>query len=668
MTIKMRSLYTSIITIACFSSSISFSTEIPTIPDAKFVVPEKREFQLNKSISPCNNFFEYVCSNEIKGFQLPESKNRYIFSINDASERIKKQRFEYINSLLNESALSAQNKMIKNYYSSCMNEKSRKTEELLLIEEYKKEIVNLSKQELLEKFAQESLTGNSNLISINEFNNRNNPKIKDILFYYHLRFGSKDYYSDKNLMKDYQDLMIQFFDLISMSSLKNETSFLINFEKSIAKVYPSKAEFRNIFTSNISIKREKLLSNYPNLYFKTMLNKIPNNINVNLVTKDVIKQINVLFQKASLKELQALAIWNRFSMQDIKYSYPDLYIKNKDFQNKYFGSSKIEESLELQCTVDTSQTLERNLDIEVLNKYYKNFPENRVKSIVHQIQKTTLENVEKNTWLSKEAKSKAELKIKKIRFQLVKPDNLEDWDLIETTELNPNSFIKNKRKIADNDFNKMLKEIKLPVNDLKWQMSPLTVNAYYNPTANQFVMPLGILQAPFFDETKSDIINFGSVGMVVAHEIGHSIDDQGSKYDELGKLNPWMNKEDLKIFNKKTFKIINLFAKDGIDGKLTLGENIADFVGVKNAFQSAFPNKTSENIEEQKEFFIQFARVWCGVLQPKIREYFIKNDPHSPIDLRVNNQMKLSEKFEETFSCKKGDPMTLPNEERISLW
>ncbi|KAB8036905.1 hypothetical protein GCL60_13760 [Silvanigrella paludirubra] len=668
MTIKMRSLYTSIITIACFSSSISFSSEIPTIPDAKFVVPEKREFQLNKSISPCNNFFEYVCSNEIKDFKLPESKNRYIFSINDASERIKKQRFEYINSLLNESNLSAQNKMIKNYYSSCMNEKSRKTEELLLIEEYKKEIVNLSKQELLEKFAQESLTGNSNLISINEFNNRNNPKIKDILFYYHLRLGSKDYYSDENLMKDYHDLMIQFFDLISMSSLKNETSFLIDFEKSIAKVYPSKAEFRNIFTSNISIKREKLLSNYPNLYFKTMLNKIPNNINVNLVTKDVIKQINVLFQKVSIKELQALAIWNRFSMQDIKYSYPEFYIKNKDFQNKYFGSSKIEESLELQCTVDTSQILERNLDIEVLNKYYKNFPENRVKSIVHQIQKTTLENVEKNTWLSKEAKSKAELKIKKIRFQLVKPDNLEDWDLIETTELNPDSFIKNKRKIADNDFNKMLKEIKLPVNDLKWQMSPLTVNAYYNPTANQFVMPLGILQAPFFDETKSDIINFGSVGMVVAHEIGHSIDDQGSKYDELGKLNPWMNKEDLKLFNKKTFKIINLFAKDGIDGKLTLGENIADFVGVKNAFQSAFPNKTSENKEEQKEFFIQFAKVWCGVLQPKVREYFIKNDPHSPIDLRVNNQMKLSEKFEETFSCKKGDPMTLPNEERISLW
>ncbi|MBX9837820.1 MAG: M13 family metallopeptidase, partial [Silvanigrellaceae bacterium] len=590
------------------------------------------------------------------------------FSFNDASERIKKQRFDYINSLLNDSNLSSQNAMIKNYYSSCMNEKSRKSEELLLIDEYKKEILNLSKEKLLEKFALESLTGNSNLISINEFNNRNNPKIKDILFYYNLRFGSKDYYFDDNLMKDYQDNMKQFFDLISMPELKNNTSFIINYEKSIAKVYPSKAEFRTIFTSDNSIKKEKLLSEYPNLYFKTMLSKIPKNINLNLVTNDVVKQINLSFQKASLKELQALAIWNRFSMQDIKYSYPDLYKKDKDFHNKYFGSSKIEESLELQCTVDTGLILERNLDIEVLNKYYKNFPEQRVKSIVHQIQKTTLENVEKNTWLSKEAKLKAELKIKKIRFQLVKPDNIEDWDLIDITELKPDTFIKNKRKIANNEFNKMLKEIELPVNDLKWQMSPLTVNAYYNPTANQFVMPLGILQAPFFDETKSDIINFGSVGMVVAHEIGHSIDDQGSKYDELGKLNPWMNKEDLKIFNKKTFKIINLFTKDGVDGKLTLGENIADFVGVKNAFQSAFPNKKSENIEEQKEFFIQFAKVWCGVLQPKVREYFIKNDPHSPIDLRVNNQMKLTEKFEETFSCKKGDPMTLPNEERITLW
>ena len=668
MSTYIKSLFSSVFITSFLLNQDSFAKDIPTIPDEKFIVPEKREFQLNKNILACDNFYEYVCSNEISNFKLPESKSRYIFSFNDASERIKKQRFDYIKYLLSSTNLSDQNKMIKNYYSSCIDEKSRKTEELSFISEYKKEILRLSKEDILQKFATDSLSGNEILVNIVEANNIKDPKIKDILFYYPLRFRNRDYYFDENLMKDYQELMKDFFNVISLSEMKKNSEFLINFEKSIAKVYPSKAELRVIATSDNSIKRDYLISSYPNIYFKNMLDKIPKKVNVNLITKDVFKQLNSNLKNASLAELQALAIWFRFSMNDIKYSYPDLYEKGKNFNNKYFGTSKIEESIEYQCTQDTASSLERNLDIEVLNKYYKNFPEQRVKNIVQQIQKTTLENVQKNKWLSKAAKTKAELKISKIRFQLVKPDKIEDWDLKDVLELKPNSYLKNERAIAKNDFKKMLREIEIPVNDLKWEMSPLTANAYYNATANQFVMPLGILQAPFFDENKSDIVNYGSVGMVVAHEIGHSIDDQGSKYDELGKLHPWMNKIDLSNFEKKTHKLVTLFAKDGVDGKLTLGENIADFVGMQNAFQSAFPNKETESIEKKKEFFVQFAKVWCGVVQPKTKEYLLKNDPHSPIELRVNNQMKLSKKFEETFSCRQGDVMTIPDEDRITLW
>jgi len=656
---------------AFFSSLLSafsaFADDYPTIPDANFVVPEKRDFQLNNSISPCHNFFNYTCSKEIEKFKLPESKSRYVFSFNDSAERIKKLRLKYINYILNKPNLNSRNKMIKNFYLSCSNENSRKNEEFSLINNYKNEIMNLNREKLLEKFALESLSGNPNLISIDEDENIHNPKIKDIQFSYSLPLKVKDYYNNQQMLSDYNELIKNFFDMINMNNSDSKSNFIVQFEKDIASVYPSKAEMRELSTKDNSIQRKYLLFIYPQLNFKTMLDRIPNDVNINVITKDAFSKMNTKLQNASLSELQALALWNRFSKGDIKYSYPDFYSEFKNFKSKYNGLSKAEEPLDMQCTQETVNALERNLDIEVVNTYYNTFPSQRVKNIVNQVQKTTLNNIQKNTWLSQEAKHKAELKIQKIRFQLVKPEHIDDWDLKDEIVLNEDTFIKNKRSIAENDFKKMLNEIEYPVNDLKWQMSPLTVNAYYNPTANQFVMPLGILQPPFFDETKSDIVNYGSVGMVVAHEIGHSIDDQGSKYDETGKLNPWMNDSDLNTFKQKTQKIITVFARDGIDGKLTLGENIADFVGLQNAFQSAFPNNTM-NIEKQKEFFIQYAKTWCGVIQPKNREFLIKTDPHSPIDLRVNDQMKLSKKFEETFSCSQGDSMTLPDSERITLW
>ncbi len=666
--INMNKVFFSFVFMVFLTTNGAFSQDIPTIPDEDFVVPDKREFQLNSSISPCQDFYKYTCSNEILKFKLPESKSRYIFSFNDSAERIKKQRLEYINSLLDTNSLRPRKEMIKNYYKSCMDIDSRKKEEIELIRNYKKEILDLSKDQLLNKFAKESLSGDSLLINIDEMENNDNSKIKDILFSYHLPLMVKEFYSNGTLVVDYKNLIKEFFESISLSESLEKANFIVAFEKDIAKDYPTQAELRDIITRNNSVSREYLLQKYPKIHFETILQEIPQGVKVNLIPKMVFSKINFKLDKASIKQLQSLALWNKFSKGIIKYSYPDLYSKIKEFKSKYNGISIIEESPELQCTQSTVGALERNLDFEIVNDKYNDFPSERVKNIVMKVQETTLKNVQYNNWLSKGAKHKAELKIENIRFQIVKPDKNDDWNLETVTRLDPKTYLKNKKIINENRFQKMLNEITKPVNDSLWQMSPLTVNAYYNPRANQFVMPLGILQPPFFDSTKSDVINFGSVGMVVAHEIGHAIDDQGSKYDETGKLKQWMDSKDLKNFKQKTQKIITLFDNDGVDGKLTLGENIADFVGLQNSFQSAFLNANEENIEQQKQFFIQYAKTWCGVIQPKNKEYLLKVDPHAPTNLRVNSQMKLSKQFEETFSCKKSDPMTIPDNERITLW
>ncbi|APJ04637.1 M13 family metallopeptidase [Silvanigrella aquatica] len=647
---------------------LAYSQDFPTIPDAQFTVPQYREFKLNSEISPCNDFYQYVCSSEIANFKIPESKSRYIFSFNDSAEKIKKQRSEFIKSILNKNNLSFQNKMIKNYYNSCMNIDSRKKEEISYIKDYKYQILKMKKEELLEKFATESISGDASFIVIDDMENINNPLIKDVLFYYGLPLSVNEYYKNENLISDYNEIITNFLELAGMPNADKNAKFIIKFEKNIADIYPSKAELRDIQSQDNSVSRDFLISNYTNLRFDVMLKNINEKVNVNLMPKDVFSTIDKSLKEARLEQLRALAMWNKISLNTIKYSYPDFFEKVKDFKNKYYGVSKIEENLDLQCTQSTVDNLERTLDYQIVNNLYSNFPSDRVKNIVEKVQQTTLENIQKNTWLSSEAKDTAKLKIKTMSFQLVKPDKIEDWKLEPNLFLNEKQFLNNKKLLEVKKFKKLMKDIKKPVNKNEWHMSPLTVNAYYNPRANQFVMPLGILQPPFFDKTKSDNVNFGSVGMVVAHEIGHSIDDQGAKFDENGALKSWMSSEDLAQFQNKTKKIVTLFEKDKIDGKLTLGENIADFVGVQNAFQSAFPVQNSEIHKDQQDFFVQYAKTWCGVVQPKEREFRIKTDPHSPVELRVNNQMKLSVNFEKTFSCKQGDPMTLPENERITLW
>ncbi|WGL60911.1 M13 family metallopeptidase [Pigmentibacter sp. JX0631] len=669
MQLKKLNMSKSIFIIPFFLPINIFAQDYPTIPDAQFTVPEKRDFKLNESILPCNNFYKFVCSNEMSQFKLPQSKSRYVFSFNDSAEKITKKRLSYINSILVNNELPNKVKMIKNFYNSCTNIDARKAEEINLLNVAIQEIFSMNRQAVLSKFTEDTLKGNSSLVNIEEMDNISNPKIKDIIFTYNLPLKVKEYYNNNDMTNDYKILISFLFDELNITNSEAKADFILRFEKAIASQYPTKSEMRELETKDNTVQRKFLLFKYPALNFNKILQKIPADVNLNLILTASYSQMNSMLQKASLEELQALLLWNTLSNNIIvKYSHPNYYGKYREFKLKYNGISKIDESIEKQCVQETVSAMERNLDYEVVKQYYSNFPTDRIKNIVEKVQHTTLNNIKNNNWLSPTAKEKAILKIEKIRFQVVKPENLKDWDIKDVLSLYPDQFQKNKQIIRENDFNKLLLNILKPVNDLRWDMSPLTVNAYYNPTSNQFVMPMGILQPPFFDESKSDTINMGSVGMVVAHEIGHSIDDQGSNYDEKGRLSPWMSNSDLDNFKLKTQKIVTLFDHEGIDGKLTLGENIADFVGLQNSYQSAFFNGSSSTKQEQKEFFIQYAKTWCGVIQPKYREFMIKTDPHSPIDLRVNGQMKLSKQFEDTFMCKKGENMTLPDSERVTLW
>ena len=219
-----------------------------------------------------------------------------------------------------------------------------------------------------------------------------------------------------------------------------------------------------------------------------------------------------------------------------------------------------------------------------------------------------------------------------------------------------------------------------PVDRDEWYMTPQTVNAYYNPTTNEICFPAGILQVPFFDPTADDAFNYGAIGVVIGHEMTHGFDDQGRQYDKDGNMHDWWTAQDGKNFTERTDKYADFFSQIKVlpdlngNGRLTLGENLADHGGLQVAWY-AYKNATKNNplpvidgLTADQRFFLAYAGVWAGnITEAEIRNR-TKSDPHSLGRWRVNGALPHVDMWYEAFGVKEGDKMYIPKEKRLSLW
>ena len=249
----------------------------------------------------------------------------------------------------------------------------------------------------------------------------------------------------------------------------------------------------------------------------------------------------------------------------------------------------------------------------------------------------------------------------------MQPTTDREWDFKPAQKFSSKTPYANAKKLTLAGHERTLQRLREGVNQEAWGMGPLTVNAYYSPDKNKFVLPIGILQYPFFIPEGDIIENLGAVGAVAGHELGHSIDDEGSKFDSSGKLRQWMAEADVKKFQERGQKMLKQFDSIGHNGALTQGENIADLVGLTFAYNAAFPEGKGEKLDKQK-FFVAYGRVWCSVMREKAKEMQLKTDPHSLGIARINEQVKHQPGFMEAFSCDKNNKLYLDPKDQISIW
>lgn len=650
------------------------NTDTKVLPMSKksSEIPERRAFPLSSTVSACENFHEYVCKDVENSFELRPDRSSHTFAFSDSFERILNKKKEFFANIEKEKKLSPRSMQIKNFYLACMNQGAGAKEEKSTVAEKVKAISKIKTvKDFLKLDSDNFFAGKSNMIVFDSSPNSDNSDVYDVyMAVSFMNLPDHGYYEKPELVADYKALLSDFFKVVyptmTVEEIKVRVENMYNLETEFVQRYPKAAERRQRWGEKRDMPQVQFLKEFPNVAAEVYFKHVPKNLNVRVNIPEGFKFYNEYLTDKNLETLKDIYLYRTASglMDD---GYPDFFAKKFAFNKKHLGGPESRPVRQERCTMRMMGEFEKEVDEVLMQRLFPNFPKQKVVEISEKIRSSILDGINNSTWLSAEAKETARKKISTCRLQVVAPQTDREWNFNPIQKYSATEPIKNAQKLRVALIKKTIKEMKEPVNKDAWGMGPLTVNAYFSPSENKFVMPMGILQYPFFDDKNTLEENLGAVGAVMGHELGHSIDDQGSRYDDKGTLRVWMSMKDLAEFQKRGERMVAQFDKVGHNGKLTLGENVADLVGLSFAYKAAFKDHHGTKEDKQK-FFVSYARTWCEVKRDGYKEKQLKTDPHALGWARINEQVKHQTGFQEAFNCKPGQPMVLSDKDRIVIW
>jgi putative endopeptidase len=314
-----------------------------------------------------------------------------------------------------------------------------------------------------------------------------------------------------------------------------------------------------------------------------------------------------------------------------------------------------------------------------VEKYFPAEAKARMEKLVANLIEAYRISINELAWMSPDTKVKALEKLGKFRPKIGYPDKWRDYSALQTT---PDDLYGNVGRVVKFQRDHELSKIGKPVDRDEWHMAPQTVNAYYNPVMNEIVFPAAILQPPFFGLDHDDAVNYGAIGAIIGHEIGHGFDDQGSKYDGDGALNNWWTDADRAAFEERTKALIAQYdalvpeeAPDvNVNGALTIGENIGDLGGLAIAYKAyqislgGNPSPVIDGMNGEKRLMLSWAQVWRAKVRPEEMRRRIATDPHSPAEFRCNQILKNFMPFYQEFGVTDKDSLWLEEQSRVQIW
>ncbi|MDI9358540.1 MAG: M13 family metallopeptidase [Phycisphaerales bacterium] len=641
----------------------------------------------NFKTKPSDNFYLWANGNWIKNHPVPPTESRW-----GSFAEIQESNYSDLKKILEASVQYVSNPnsdegKIGNFYLSGIDSNTINAKGYQDIKPYLNKIDNLSSPaDILQFIASEHRYADELIFGFYATtDDKNSAKMLPQFYQNGLSLPEKDYYTKTDeRMKKIRDAFVGYathmFENIGESneSAKKNAQAVLEFETKLADASMSLVEQRDPNAIYHKMTVAALTKETPHISWCTVMNdmSVPN--------CDTILVGQPLFMKAFDKELvnTPLAVWKAYLKLHIVESYAN--VLSDSFvatQFAFYGTTIRGQKENKPRWKRVLQSEDDHLG-ELLGKIYvaQYFPaeaKERILSLVNNLQSTYATRINQLSWMSPATKKKALYKLSTFMKKIAYPDKWRDYSSVNISN---NSYFENVRACDAFVYRRNIAKLGKPVDRSDWEMTPPTVNAYYNPGFNEIVFPAGILKFPFFDFKADDAINYGGIGGVIGHEMTHGFDDQGSQYDAEGNLSNWWAPQDKENFVKLTDRLVKQYDQYTVlgnlhvNGRLTLGENLADLGGITlayTAFKKTAEGQSNEKIDgftPDQRFFLSWAQIWRSNSTDASLALRINTDPHSPTEYRCNGPLSNLTPFYKAFDIQPNSYMWRPEADRIEIW
>ena len=638
---------------------------------------------MDRSIDPCVDFFQYSCGGWIKKNPIPPDQSSW-----DTYSKMQDENRERLRGILETAAQTdskrdAAAQKIGDYYASCMDEKAIDAKGAQPLQPELEKIGQLkSKKDLAEIAA--SMRSDGVLFGFGSAQDyRDASQVIAEADQGGLGLPDRDYYLKEDaksveLRKKYVAHVEKIFELLGDKPdvAETEAQTVLRIETALAKGSLTRVERRNPKNLDHKLTSAELEKISPDFAWTIFFTKVglPSLSSLNVTSPNFFQAMNEEISKENLADWKVYLRWH-LAHADAPYLSTPFVNENFAFYGKTLRGQ-----LELQprwkrCTQNVDNDLGEALGQVYVEKYFSPEAKQQALKMVKEIDAAMAQDIDSLSWMSKATKEQALVKLHGMANKIGYPDKWRDYSKLEIVRGDELGNVERSRKF---EFNRDLAKIGKPLDRGEWDMTPPTVNAYYNPQMNDINFPAGVLQPPAFDPTSDAAPNYGDTGGTIGHELTHGFDDEGRQFDAQGNLRDWWTAEDAKEFQQRADCISNQYSTYTIiddikiNGKLTLGEDVADLGGLILAYMAWKQDTKGENLQPidgltpDQRFFVGYGQSWCGETRDETKRLRATVDPHSPEKYRTNGVVSNMPEFQDAFQCKAGAPMV--NQNRCRVW
>jgi putative endopeptidase len=663
---------------ACHHSKGSATSAAP--PEASGI----EESAIDKTVSPCEDFYEYACGSWIKKTEIPSDKASWMRSFSEIEERNEKVLRDVLEEAAKNPNANAEEKKLGDFYSACMAEQKIEGQaaadlaSLLGPIEAVKDVPSLSNE-----LAHLHLGGANALFAFGSQQDfKDATQVVAGLDQGGLGLPERDYYlredaKSKEILKSYEAHVKKMLELSGVPTGKSEpqAQTVLKIEHGLAEASMPVVERRDPKKLYHRLDLAGIQKKAPKFpwkdYFKTLGH--PDISQINVAVPEFFAAMNKMLTKVSIADWKTYLRWHAIHSSARTLSKPFVDENFAFYGKRLQGTAELEPRWK-RCVGATDHALGHPLAKLYIKKTFGAAGKTTTQEMVAMIEAAMRENLEKLPWMDDATRKAALEKLTTIANKIGYPDKWIDYSKLQ---LGRDSYLQNDMKASEFETHRDLDKVGKPLDRTEWLMTPPTVNAYYDPSMNEMVFPAGILQPPFFARQASLPVNYGAIGMVMGHELTHGFDDEGRQYDSKGNLKDWWSPKVSEEFDRRAMCVAKQF--DGytavddlkVNGKLTLGENIADLAGIKLAYKAYLkshkPSATpTGSFSDDQLFFLGTAQSWCGKRRDAVSRERVFTDPHSPPRYRINGPLSNMPEFAAAFQCKPGAKMV--RKDPCTIW